>query len=765
MALVLSCVTFLLASTFFVPTLFAPTTAPEAPKKADDELTFNLTDADIKGLNLSENEAAELRQFFDALNNLSPDEKQQLKDLGEETEKKMRDKKLDPTNFDDLVKFMEEEEKEAKGIQPSLPTTPSLEEKAPAVEKKPVIPISSPKDTVTLLREIERKLESVLVKIKSREALEKKLSTLSQEVSEFRYFIKVLQAPDLVLLLASKEFERLHKNLEALHKALATSEPSILARQKTGDMDDPYEVLGISYDATPEQITQTYTKLKETQSPEAVEKALKDVAEKDRKKTIKKARLTWSFIQNAYETLIDENQRALARKELKNKIEEEARHDRASRVAFDKIFNALTTAFYPNALLKDIKSLLEKHKPQELELAKKTLESEKKAAERAKQPVRIETTPIRGGMQEEPYAAFWQKMAQESYMRPMYPTPPPSVSPPAGPSESPGAKSAQKGKEKGTEKKKGKGKEGKKDEKKGKEKAEKGKEKVSLKDVPKFAALAELEKLLKEAKTTLEVADEPKRRKPTPPTPSDENKEEEKADEAADESKEEQQEPDKKPKTRQIKYETIGINLAKDLRIAVTRAAPGPDESAKQTRRYYEENKLADITKALKKLAPGKEKPDSQLCKEWGEKIMKPYGKLLKGWHSTFYSPLSHLQLGKRHPTKSILYNLNTPEPTDKDFFKKDEDTKDGKKPEDKKMQKPDKKEPTATQPAGPAINLAEVRDTLKAMNAYVENINKGCGAAAPKPGAKKQPAKKDEEEEDKENEKPEESDDSDDKD
>ena len=93
--------------------------------KPGDETNFKLSDEDIKALNLNESEISELNQFFDALNNLSPDEKQQLKDLGEQTEKKMRKQNLDPSNFDDLVKFMEKEEQEAKGKKPA-----EIEEKA-----------------------------------------------------------------------------------------------------------------------------------------------------------------------------------------------------------------------------------------------------------------------------------------------------------------------------------------------------------------------------------------------------------------------------------------------------------------------------------------------------------------------------------------------------------------------------------------------------------------------------------------------------------
>ena len=107
------------------------------------------------------------------------------------------------------------------------------------------------------------------------------------------------------MLLASKEFDTLHRNLEALHKVLATHEPRIIAKKRTGDVDDPYEMLGIDYDAKPDQIKAAYTKLKKTQSPEAVQADLKKkkVSEKVAKKKVKEARLSWSFIQSAYDSL------------------------------------------------------------------------------------------------------------------------------------------------------------------------------------------------------------------------------------------------------------------------------------------------------------------------------------------------------------------------------------------------------------------------------------------------------------------------------
>ncbi len=746
----------------FEPETPSKTGKPAAPNPYADlesEMTFNLTDADIKGLNLNETEAAELRQFFDALNNLSPAEKQQLRDLGAETEKKMKEKKLDPSNFDDLVKFMEEEEREAKG-EKAPAVTAEIEEKAKPVEKPVLIPVASPKDTLTLLKEIERKIESLLVKTKTREALNKKLSTLQQELSEFRYFIKILQASDLVLLLASKEFERLHKNLETLHKALATYEPSILARKRSGDVDDPYEMLSLEYSATPEQITKAYNTLKAAQSPEAVEVALKTskLSEKDKKKQRKEARLTWRFIQDAYDTLIDPNERAIARKELKNKIEEEARHERTSRAAFDKLFTAFTTAFYPHEILKDIRSLLEKYKPQELELAKKTLEAEKKVAERAKLPVRVETTPIRAGVTEQPYEAFYQKMAQESYMRPQYPAPAISAVPAAagekpGTQESEAKKAADKKKKDKEDKEKKEKEEKEKKEKEAKKAAKKG---ITEKEVPKFSALNDIEKILKEAKDTIEVTEQPKRG-----ARGAKKEETEETEEA-----EEEQAAEERP-THPVKFETIGFNLMQDVRKPITRGTPAlPSEAAFNARQFFDQNRFADLAKALKTLAPGDKKLDakSKLCAEWKDRIWNPYGGLVKKWVKAFYTDISHMSGSRIDPSKAELYGLGADHPEPTEFFKKKK--KDEKGPAkapakpSARAKKPatdgDEEEAKFAQELSNVVNLAQIRDTTKAINVYFDNISKACGLGAPPavPGKKAaKPAGKPKSEEDEDDE------------
>ena len=700
----------------------------------EEEADFTLTDSDIRKLNLNDSEAQELRQFFDALNNLSPEDKQELAELGEKTEKKMKSKKyekynFDPTNFDDIVKFMELEEKELKEEEAKKKAEEAVEkvEKPKVPEKKPEITVTSMKEVLPLLKDIERKIESLVVKTKTRETLNQKLSKLQLELSEFRYFIRILQAPDLVLLLASKDFGRLRKNLEKLHKVLAAQEPIIIARKLTGDVDDPYQMLGIEYSATPGQITQAYQAKKASQSPEAVKKALKDrkLTEKDKRKFLKEADLTWSFIQDAYDELIDANRRALVRKELKNQIDEEARHQKISKAAFDKIYDALYSAFYPDAVLSDIRMLLEKHKPQELEQAKKIVEAEKKAAEEMKkrQAVRLEVTPTRPTT-EQPYEAFYQKMAQESYQKPVYP-----IQPPAAPSAERMAeeKEAAAG---GKKAEKGKKKEGKKEEKKEEKKETKEERKERKKEEAKeygkaIGKIDALEAWLKGMeKTKGNVAITRGRRA------------------AAEEEEEEEGET--------VPLAQVMRDVATDLR-AAGRAPVAASDAAKTLRSYFDKHKFKDNLKHFKDLAPGLKAGTNQpakelqenICTEWEKRIWKPFGeKLIRKWHKDIFEALSFPR-GKINAAKAKAYGIKFTDTTPQELFKKEE-----KKPAAAKTAK------TAPKPAKeeekPAVNLGEIGDTIHRMYLYCENINAACvkkkGAA--KPGEKKESEKKEEEDE-----------------
>lgn len=495
----ISHVLFLSISVAVTLPLIAAAPQPAGP----NDQAFKLTDEEIKMLNLSDTEAAELRQFFDALNTLTPAQKKELEDLGKETEKKMRDKNLDPANFDDLVKFMENEglSQPGKKAQPAPQAAPRFEEPTFPLEKPKHAPITSAKDTIAMLESLTKHIASLRQKAPTRAQIQKRLESIRPEVSELYYYLNVLKAPDLVTLLTSKDFMRLHSNLEALHRALTTYEPSIIARKAaTIDEATPYEILGTPEDASIEDIKAAYQTIEETKHPRIIEAQLKEepLDEKVRKQRLKEAQRSFQHITQAYESLIDPDQRAIIDAELAQKRAIENRNERASRNAFDKIFNAFSTAFYHDTLLQTVQQLLEKYKPHELEIAKKQLELEKKAYERSKQAVRVSQLPPRFGGFETGYEPFWQKMMQESFQRPYYPGRAngyPGQQPAAQPAApAPAAPQADKGKKSDGGKKEDKDKE-----KEEKKKAKKEEQKLVTRGLEAGDTFGQIEAILKNA--------------------------------------------------------------------------------------------------------------------------------------------------------------------------------------------------------------------------------------------------------------------------
>lgn len=682
--------------------------------------SFALSDEEIKKLNLSESETAELRQFFDALNNLSPAEKQELEELGKKTEAEMKKKNLDPSNFDDLVKFMEAEgavpKETARPTPPPFAPTRKVEE--PVFEQPKVVPVSSPVDTLTMLNDIIKHLASLHQKGMTHESISRKLESVKPQLYELAYYLHILKSPDLIVLLSSREFMPFHDSLKNLHAALATYEPSIVGRRKASFAEDnPYEVLDVSADATNEEITAAYEKAKKALSPKAIEQHLKDQGAdaKTIKKRVKEAGTTFMIIEDAYKELKNPQKRQKIDARLQEKGALESRLDQNSLRAFDSLYRVLS-GFYPQSIIRDAQRLLERYKPQEAALARAQLEKERVAYERSKQVTRVSQLPPRFQMPEAPYEEFYRKMAQESYQRPIYPgrpgglngmMPPP---PPTPPTAAAGGKKEE-GKKEGGKKEGGK-KEEKGKEESGKEKKGKGKEKtrgIEKKDIEKYSLIAEIEKILKHG-------DELDKKGAVPV----------------------------RSKTEEETFPTLkaAIKAADAELTTVSRsAATAPSEDIQKLEILLQGYAFEPLTQELKKLAPGPNKKidDENLKKEWQEHVFNPYGYKIMEWYNELF--LLFTAVGRHtarmrplHKTKAQLYNLNTPLP---DVWAKP--AKESGKPA------------PIPEPSEESVNLGKWRDTIIQMHAYFDNINRAFGLG-PVPGgpvkAPKAPAPKEEKEE-----------------
>ncbi len=694
---------------------FSLSAAPMGPAAADQ--SFKLTDEEIKMMNLSESEAAELRQFFDALNTLTPTQKKELEDLGRQTEEKMRQKNLDPSNFEDLVKFMEEEQgqpaqkqqakpepRESRFPEPRFNEPRFGEQPRLPAEKQKAAPIVSPKDTLAMLESISKHIASLRQKAVTRITLQKKLTNIRQELNELVRFIDILKAPDLINLLTSSEFMRLHSNLEAFHKALTTYEPSIIARKaRTLDEATPYEILQISEGATDDEIAAAYQALEETKNPKAIEAVLKEEGLDPQvlKKRLKDAKRSFALITQAYESLKDPEQRTILDAELSERRALEERNERSSLRAFDRLFNALSTAIYSDGIVRAIQQLLEKYKPQELAAAKAQLELEKKAYERSKQVVRVPQAPPRFGGHETGYEPFYQKMMQESYQRPYYQGGRPNgfgqfgqpqQGPQGGPQTGQGVTPEKPGGKKnatGTPEDKNKDDKNK-NETEAPDKATRKKEQDAQKALRKEAGLlTQLNDLLAKAQAIEGQL---------------QNGEEE--EEESEKSEQVLRGP-AGPKPPAIK--TLMTHISHDLSQNPHRGQPAAAEEPQKMgnerileQLFNEGIQIASIAEKLKQFAPEKNKLlSTDAKKEWKKNVSDKYEPMVKGWYDSVYKTLKDLSTSP----KAKDYNLAGADPDPLQELKKPGEPAEGK------------------------ANLGQLRHSINAVYEYFKKLD---AASAP---------------------------------
>lgn len=666
------------------------------PIKAPDAPNFQISDEELKALNLDPKEAEELRQFFDALNNLTPAQKQELEEIGKATEERMRQQDLDPNNLDDVMKFMETEglmeQQPPNGQKPSekkevkekpLPARPQPERPAPTKAEKPeVFAVSSPADTLTMINELSHHLASLRQKAITMPSMIEKLDSIENEIAQLSFYLNVLRSPDLVKLLGSKESVNLHSTLEKLHNTLKTYEPSISARKRSDviNYDDPYEVLELPYTATDAEIKARYTELAAQRSPEVVEKQLRKEGcdEKICKKMIKAARRTFDLIQGAYDSLT--KNRASVDDYLRTKMAKEARKEAASGRAFDSLFAGMTASFTKDQLLTQIHQLLEKNKPQELAQMKAQVELEKKVYERSKKRITVpQARPSQrptGGQ----FDPFYKKMAQQRPPAPMKPTRGEGTPKPKGERKEKPEKGAtaaeQSDKGKKDDKKKDEDKKKEEEKKKEDDKKKDGKKsgEPSKEDVAKLAEIGSLGKLFETAKKQKDV-------EVTYPPRT----------------------PDAEPMTAKVDLQDIMTRLNNELLNGDVKN----QEAAMHLHLYFAEMNLPAIIAALKKTAPGKGKKLSGAPAQYWKDNVAKYKDLVEDWFNKVVKILDATERnnasikGKIPQAKRTQHGLDIP---DIDVWSKEK--------------------PPARDVAEDNIDLGKIRGNIKAIRTYINDTS-----------------------------------------
>lgn len=689
---------------------------------------------------LNDDQAQEL---LNILENLSPEEQALLDQFTHEITNQMETEGLDPNNPNDLAKWMEKE----MATSETAPIKSPKQEPAKPQEQPIIVPVVSPSDTNVMLKDIIDSLASLRQKAAISSYMGQDLRRWEKELNELSYYLHILSKESLIKYLASKDFTKLYKSLEKLHNTLVAYEPLITVRQPSADEEeDPYEILEIPYNATSEQIEQAFNKLKQEKSPEALAQKLEteNISEKARQKYIKEARLSFSFIQNAYDSLINPKERALINRSLKDRIEQEKHNTQASDKAFKKIVDTINHTLNVDKILNEIQKLLEKYKPEELAQAKAQEELEKKAIEMAKQPVKMAQPPIKPSEgSEKQYEAFYQQLEKEKiarqYAMPSFkPEIPKLAAPPApstkGETEAPsgGKKSEGKGGEKKEDKKKDEKKDGKKKEDKGgkkdskksegkKTETEKKDEKKESKEGDKKEEeitdiIKDIEKVLKSSKEYIEI---PIAAKSADKSNKDTDSKRSPTKEDGESSKDKSDKAEKDKKVKKLEFKSIIKDIdsyltnpiKRSLDIATIKKDMQPAinlvEFAKQNKFNKLKEKLAELKKAI-----GNKVESDKVKSLWKDKISGPYAKRISSWYKEIYSILDSASRNNANkpaidPSKIKLLKLDA---------KGLKESKDKDKGKDKKDKADQSKE---------APSLGEIKNLVYDINAAYQAISK----------------------------------------
>jgi len=615
---------------------------------------------DLEGFNLSDEEKQkldqELEQFVSAFNNLSPEQMQELEELNKVLENEMKEQGLDPSNLDHVLQWAEKEAqkalKENEDTEEETETEAVIKEPVKAVEFKST---SADSDASAMLLNLVTYIAELRQKSISYPEMNKKLERFSSELNELSYFLHSLSTPELMKHLLSKDFEDLYKNLEAFYQILAKQVPLIQSKElEENDIENPYQTLGLTNQASIEEVEDAYQNLKEMFDANKIQEQLQKqkVTEQEIAKTLKQSKISFSFIQDAYDELKDPKQKAILDRKVRQEADNQTRIEKSSYEAFDAIYKVFTDKLFP--ILSDIKKLFEKYRPEEISKAKLYDDREKKLLAESKKPFKVikgDSGRIKFNTKDGEYDEFYKHLSQKdrntrtpSSYKPLFDDKSGSdFFSDRGSSDKGSDKSGKDGGKKPDAKKDEKKPDAKKDEKKDDKKdSSKGTpaKKPADKESELLGEIGILSNALeKAAKNEKKVEVE---RKPlSMPTRG----------------------PSENGESAQSPYEKMKIDV-KDIRKDLNTYLMSDPNAIRESKdlqlkdaqplldfiEFAKQNEIESIATSLKKLAPGASgKIESEaVSKMLKDKVLK-HKKMIEGWYNDFY-PILHPSLRREHP-------------------------------------------------------------------------------------------------------------------
>lgn len=321
---------------------------------------------------------ADLQSLYGYLQNLDDKELKELEDLSKQMLSEMG---FDPETLQPLPADAQKK----PATEPKPPATVPVPHEQPAPPKLPVMPQEQPSEQT--LKQIPVMLQSLIDhfsfligKAAASRSVKQAMQRWETDIKDMLFFLKAVNKPHHRTRLATPEFKRLVESLMRLNTVMGQYEPLVVTVEKTGDWDDPYELLGIFGTADEQEITRAYEKIKARRGPDAVRARLEksSLTPQERERELKRAALGFELITDAYDQLKDPKSRAIVDKE-RAALESARRSTQGSALqALDAILRTFGNALYQDQLLNNLEAFLKKYEPQELELRKQQLEREAK---------------------------------------------------------------------------------------------------------------------------------------------------------------------------------------------------------------------------------------------------------------------------------------------------------------------------------------------------------------------------------------------------
>ncbi len=296
----------------------------------------------------------DFNNILNELSKLSPQELEELEKIGRQV---LVDSGIDP----DTGKPLEQKAPSGELVKPAEAAAP-----AKPAEQKQVIRTQNPENVQIVIETIIKQINMLRQKSQGNDQIARRLAQWAEPLNDLIFYLKVVNKKVHHDRLATKDFDALFKDLETLSRELVSYQPHIILTEKSVDNDDPYKILGLSYDATAQDITAQYTKLKKKHNPKKIVKKLKaqNATKKEIDREKKAAELTLSLIQDAYDQLNDPKTKKLI--DDKRLTQPTDQLSPAAQSNLTKVLEAISNSVYQKKLLDQLQEFLKKYEPEQL---------------------------------------------------------------------------------------------------------------------------------------------------------------------------------------------------------------------------------------------------------------------------------------------------------------------------------------------------------------------------------------------------------------